>query len=164
MYINADVKFNFLTPCDGLLTFSDVTLSETALGDNEENPTSANRLFSDMISGSTLRFAFKDGIVYEICPDDDEKSYPLNFKRGVLSLIQNSMKRFDLDYNGEEEDVRGVCPTTYKMTGVKETSLLIEKTKDLDSCIERAKFNSVIQMTSSSFPTVSIGCQCGNLN
>lgn len=158
MFINADVKFNFLTPCDGLLTLSDVTLSETASGDNEESLTSANRqLFSDMISGSTLRFAFKDGIIYEICPDNDEKSYPLNFKRGVLSLIQNSMKRFDLDFTGEEEDVRGVCPTTYKVIGVKETSLLIEKTKDLDSCTERAKFNSVIQMTSSNFPTVSIG-------
>ncbi|ERL94743.1 hypothetical protein D910_12017 [Dendroctonus ponderosae] len=152
LFIDADVTFNFLTPCDGLLTLSDVTLSEIASRDNEENPTSTNsQLFSDMISESTLRFAFKDGIVYEICPDENEKTYPLNFKRGILSMIQNSMKRFDLDYSGDEEDVRGVCSTTYAVLGAKETSLLIEKTKKLDSCTDRIKINSVIQMTPSTF-------------
>ncbi|XP_066155546.1 uncharacterized protein Apoltp [Euwallacea fornicatus] len=154
LFIDADVTFNFLTPCDGLLTLSDITLSETASRDNEENPTSTNsQLFSDMISEATLRFAFKDGIVYEICPDEKEKNYPLNFKRGILSLIQNSMKRFDLDYVGEEEDVRGICKTTYKVIGAKETSLLIEKSKDLDTCLDRTKINSVIQMTSANFPS-----------
>ncbi|KAL1492708.1 hypothetical protein ABEB36_010924 [Hypothenemus hampei] len=154
LFIDADVTFNFLTPCNGLLTLSDVKLRETASRDNEENPTSTNsQLFSEMISETTLRFAFKDGIIYEICPDENEKNYPLNFKRGILSMIQNSMKRFDLDFSGYEEDVQGVCSTTYTVLGAKETSLLIKKTKDLDHCTDRIKINSIVQTTPRNFQT-----------
>lgn len=147
-----------MTPCDGLLTLSDIILSETASRDNEENPSSPNsQLFSDMISEYNLRFSFKDGIVYEICPDVDEKNWPLNFKRGILSMIHNSMKRFDLDFSGEEEDVRGVCSTSYKVIGAKESSLLIEKSKNLESCTDRIKVNSIVQFTPVSyFQSVSI--------
>ncbi|CAG9760350.1 unnamed protein product [Ceutorhynchus assimilis] len=148
LFIDADVTLNFLTPCDGLLAISDIILSETAPGDNEKIPTSTNsQLFSDMMREHTLRFAFKDGIIYEICPDDDEENWPINFKRGILSMIHNSMKRFDLDYSGEEEDVRGICSTDYKVIGAKETSLLIEKTKNLETCRERIKVNSIVQFT-----------------
>lgn len=60
-------------------------------------------------------------------------------------MLQNSMKRFDLDYTVDEEDVRGKCPTAYKVFGVKETTLLIEKTKDLQNCEGRSKIHSAIQ-------------------
>ncbi|KAF7269539.1 hypothetical protein GWI33_017432 [Rhynchophorus ferrugineus] len=148
LYIEAEVTLNFLTSCDGLLTLSDVTLREIAPRDNVDDPTSSNsQLFADMISEHSIRFAFKDGVISEICPAEEEKSWPLNFKRGILSLLQNSMKRFDLDYTGEEEDIRGTCPTSYKLIGAKETSLVIEKTKDLDQCTDRFSFQSVVQST-----------------
>ncbi|KAJ8955426.1 hypothetical protein NQ318_003524 [Aromia moschata] len=79
------------------------------------------------------------------------KELGLNFKRGILSMLHNTMKRFDLDHSGEEEDVRGTCRTDYRVVGVKETSLLIEKNKDLDSCRGRSKLHSVLQSTSVPF-------------
>ncbi|XP_030755989.1 uncharacterized protein LOC115882214 [Sitophilus oryzae] len=148
LFIDADVTLNFLTPCDGLLTLSEVALSEIGPRDNAEEPASPNsQLFADMISEHSIRFAFSDGIIYEICPPEEEKVWPLNFKRGILSMLQNKMRRFDLDYSGEEEDVRGTCPTSYKIIGAKETSLLIEKTKNLEECSDRTSFQSIIQTT-----------------
>ena len=35
-----------------------------------------------------LRFAFNDGIVTDVCPSLEEKTWALNFKRGFLSAIQ----------------------------------------------------------------------------
>lgn len=48
------------------------------------------------------RFALQNGIITEICPQEQEEDWTLNFKRGVLSLFQNSMSRFDIDFDGLE--------------------------------------------------------------
>lgn len=48
------------------------------------------------------RFSFHDGIISEICPDESEDDWVLNFKRAILSLFQNSMKRFDINFKGVE--------------------------------------------------------------
>lgn len=48
------------------------------------------------------RFAFHDGLISEICPEEAEEDWVLNFKRGILSLFQNSMKRFDINFKGVE--------------------------------------------------------------
>jgi hypothetical protein len=44
------------------------------------------------------RFSFGDGLISEICPSGNETSWVLNFKRGILSAFQNTMKRFDVDH------------------------------------------------------------------
>lgn len=48
------------------------------------------------------RFALQNGIITEICPQEQDEEWVLNFKRGVLSLFQNSMSRFDIDFDGLE--------------------------------------------------------------
>ncbi|KYB29704.1 hypothetical protein TcasGA2_TC031518 [Tribolium castaneum] len=146
LHVEGTVTLNFVTPCDGLLTLSDLKLSENPFEDGQETPPHANsQEFSDMISEHTLRFSFNDGIISEICPQDDEKNWVLNFKRGILSMFHNTMKRFDLDHSTTEEDVRGQCPTQYTVRGAKETSLILEKTKDLHGCKKRAKLHSMVQ-------------------
>ncbi|KAJ3640007.1 hypothetical protein Zmor_003331 [Zophobas morio] len=146
LHVEGTVTLNFLTPCDGLLTLSDLKLSENPSEDGQETLPHANsQEFSDMISEFSLRFAFNDGIISEICPNEEEKNWVLNFKRGILSLLHNTMKRFDLDHSTTEEDVRGQCPTLYYVQGAKETSLILHKTKDLNACENRAKLNSMVQ-------------------
>jgi hypothetical protein len=44
------------------------------------------------------RFSFSDGLIPEVCPHENETSWVLNFKRGILSALQNTMKRFDVDH------------------------------------------------------------------
>lgn len=151
IHVDATVYLDFITQCEGLLTLSDVRLSEDASGDDHKN----NQEFYDALTEFNLRFAFTDGIITEICPGDEEKSWVLNFKKGVLSMIQNSMRRFDLDYETEELDVRGLCKTSYRVRGPKGTSLLIEKEKNLMSCKGRTKLHSFVQSTPYKFKPVS---------
>lgn len=136
---------NFYTPCDGILVLSDVKLSENIPGHSQGPDHSNSEKFANAISENTIRFSFKDGIIAEICPPEEEQIWVLNFKRGILSMLHNTMKRFDLDHSGEEEDVRGKCPTNYKILGVNDTSLLIEKSKDLNACQKRTQFHSILQ-------------------
>ncbi|CAH0561935.1 unnamed protein product [Brassicogethes aeneus] len=146
LYVEGIVNLAFITPCDGILTLSDVKLSEYIPRDGHESSEHANsEHFSKEITENTLRFSFNDGIISELCPSDDEKGWVLNFKRGILSMLQNSMARFDVDHDGDEEDVRGKCFTKYAVIGAKETSLLIEKTKDLNSCQTSGKLHSAVQ-------------------
>lgn len=156
MYVEGIAFLDFLTPCDGLLTLSDLKLTENAAEDGPESPTHVHsQVFDETISEYTLRFSFNDGVISEICPQDDEKNWVLNFKRGLLSMLHNTMKRFDLDHSTTEEDVKGICPTLYTVKGAKETSLLIEKTKDLSLCQSRDKLHSMVQSVPYNFRSVS---------
>ncbi|CAG9816912.1 unnamed protein product [Phaedon cochleariae] len=146
LYIEGNVSLSFLTPCDGLLALSDFKLREKSPKHGGEDPNHADsKLFANMMTEHSLRFSFKDGIIAELCPKPTEQEWVLNFKRGILSLLQNSMNRLDLDHSAEEEDVRGVCPTDYRVIGAKETTLLIEKTKHLDRCRWKSRLQSPIK-------------------
>lgn len=60
------------------------------------------------------------------------------------------MKRFDLSHKTLETDVHGNCRTKYRLLGAEGTSLIIEKVKNIGSCINRYKHHSVLQ--SSRYP------------
>lgn len=161
LHVEALVTLDFISECDGILSLSDLKLMEKTgeinsddedYEDNNYHPNS--QYFSEEISQYPLRFSFNDGKISELCPYDEEPNWVLNFKRGVLSMLHNSMKRFDLDHTGIEEDVRGICETDYKIVGAKTTSLLIEKTKNLNNCESRSKLHSVIQSTPYQFKRV----------
>ncbi|XP_072402619.1 uncharacterized protein Apoltp isoform X1 [Diabrotica undecimpunctata] len=146
LFIEGKATLGFLTSCDGMLTLSDFKLSENVPKDGKEAIEHDNsHQFSDILSAYSLRFSFRDGVIDEVCPRDEESEWSLNFKKGILSMLQNSMKRLDLDYSLHETDVRGKCPTVYKIIGVKETVLMIEKSKDLERCDARSKLHSSIQ-------------------
>ena len=51
--------------------------------------------FASKVSQKPLRFGFDDGKISDICPSDDEEEWVLNFKRGVLSNFQNSMRALE---------------------------------------------------------------------
>lgn len=147
---------DFLTACDGLLTFQDLKLAEKPSDDLDTQTHIKSDQFGEAITEYTLRFAFNDGIISEVCPAEEEKAWVLNFKKGFLSMFHNSMKRFDLDHWTVEEDVRGRCKTAYKVIGADGTSLIIEKDKDLNSCRGRSKLDSFVQSTPYHFRPVSV--------
>lgn len=94
-------------------------------------------------------------MVTELCPTESEPNWVLNFKRGLLTLLHNSMRRFDLDHESVETDVHGTCATKYTLVGARNTSLIIEKTKDIGSCQDRYKHQSILQTTPYIFRSVS---------
>lgn len=71
-------------------------------------------------------------------------------------MLQNTMQRFDIDYNGTETDVTGTCAVAYAMHGAKGTSLQLRKTKDLSTCTNRYITNSFLQTVPYEFRQVFI--------
>lgn len=57
------------------------------------------------------------------------------------------MKRFDIDYKSWETDISGSCNVEYVVNGASGTRFLIQKRKDITSCINRYKTNSILQTT-----------------
>lgn len=106
-----------------------------------------SHVFAKDIEDMTLRFDFRDGLIQEVCPTENEQIWVANFKRGILSALQNTMSRLDLDHKASEVDVSGKCDVTYQFVGALGTSILINKTKDISSCQNRNKFKSIIQTT-----------------
>ncbi|XP_063238573.1 vitellogenin-like [Bacillus rossius redtenbacheri] len=154
LHVEAEVELKFSTPCEGTLKVGRVSLSEqsTSEGEYDDAEYSVQELaesaaFGKAIAQHDLRFGFEDGIVSELCPEDSELSWVLNFKRGILSAFHNSMKRFDIDFKGMEEDVNGQCATMYQLSGASKTSLKIQKSKDLTTCSARYKHHTVLQTT-----------------
>lgn len=156
LYIDSEVTLEFLSPCDGILNVKNLKLNnKLSKSDLENTEHEQSEIFSASISEYSLRFAFNDGFISEICPSVEEKTWVLNFKRGLLSMLHNTMKRFDLDHNAIEDDVKGQCYTEYRVVGPNGTSLIIEKIKDLTSCEHRTKLHTMVQSTAYNFRPVS---------
>ena len=69
-----------------------------------------------------LRFSFHDGEISHVCPAEDEEKWVLNFKRGVLSTIQNTMDNLERDQKTKEVCKTGVLLYLYaKKTSILET-------------------------------------------
>uniref|UniRef100_W8B060 Vitellogenin n=1 Tax=Ceratitis capitata TaxID=7213 RepID=W8B060_CERCA len=92
-----------------------------------------------------LRFAFNDGTITEICPSAKEKIWTLNFKRGILSTLQNTMLRLDVDFNTTETDIAGECKVKYSLEKVNDVFIKIRKTKNMPTCQKRYSTNSILQ-------------------
>lgn len=65
-------------------------LSEVKLHGSEQSQT-----FAAEVTKRPLRFAFNDGRVGHVCPSSEEPLWVVNFKKGILSNLQNSMPNFE---------------------------------------------------------------------
>ncbi|KZC12617.1 Vitellogenin, partial [Dufourea novaeangliae] len=143
--LDTDLIVSFTSPCEGNLKFYNASLSHDARKYNSEFPDRAGADFKSNLERYNLRFAFDDGRIDELCPSKHEPVWALNLKRGVLSMLQNNMRRFDVDHHAEELDVNGICETSYRLYEAKRTSLVVKKTKSLANCAYGSKHFSVIQ-------------------
>ena len=53
--------------------------------------------FKQALEEHPLRFSFQDGHIDSLCPSNDESSWVLNIKKGVLAMIQNTMDDLSSD-------------------------------------------------------------------
>lgn len=148
LFIDADVRLRFSTPCEGSLRLGNVSISHSRAAYQPEFPDRAGAEFKAGLERYALRFAFDDGLVRELCPAGREPVWALNLKRGLLSMLQNTMLRFDVDRRHEELDVNGICETRYRLHEARRTSLIVRKSKDLASCRNAGKHLSLIQSQS----------------
>ena len=64
-----------------------------------------SRILMPLLDLSGDRYGFHDGIVDSICPENGDPTWSVNVKRGIISALQNSMDRIDLDYNDVEVNI-----------------------------------------------------------
>ncbi|XP_011631987.1 apolipoprotein B-100-like [Pogonomyrmex barbatus] len=145
LHIDATLSVHFNSPCEGTLRILNASISHDRSTYNAEFPDHAGAEFKANLERHALRFTFDDGLIHELCPDRHEPVWALNIKRGVLSMLQNSMRRFDVDHRGDEMDIHGTCDTHYRLFEAKKTSLIVKKSKYLADCRDGPKFFSVVQ-------------------
>jgi len=132
IYMNADVVLHVVDKCRFALEVRDATLEEEGLGQSRRASSGSEELKASLMR-SPLMFTYEDGHVSRICPSTEESVSGLNLKKGIISMIQNSMDRLDTDEVIEETDVTGECRTMY--TAPKGWSnQVISKRKMLSKC------------------------------
>ncbi|XP_067678851.1 uncharacterized protein [Haliotis asinina] len=136
--IKADVTIEALTSCEMILALSGVQVlkSDPVLA-RSMTPGDNSGDFRRALEASPLRFSFQDGVVEQICPEDDDSTWALNIKRAILSAFQNSMADLERDQRVRESDVAGDCYTDYRVTQRGRTTSIIKKSKDLQGCENR---------------------------
>ncbi|XP_012534919.2 uncharacterized protein LOC105835859 [Monomorium pharaonis] len=145
LHIDATLSVHFNSPCEGTLRILNASISHDRNAYNPEFPDRAGSEFKASLERHELRFTFDDGLIHELCPDRHEPIWALNIKRGVLSMLQNSMRRFDVDHRGDEVDVHGSCDTHYRLYEARKTSLIVKKSKYLADCQNGPKYFSIVQ-------------------
>ncbi|KAK3093078.1 hypothetical protein FSP39_010780 [Pinctada imbricata] len=154
MKMSAKVKLEVLSKCDLVLQVEGVSLKER----NPSLPESfllsaANSEFKQALEEHPLRFSFQDGRIDSLCPSEGDKSWVLNIKRGILSMIQNTMDDLSADQKVKETDVAGTCDADYTVEKNGWYSVTIKKNKNLLGCTERHSVNTAIQGTPYNVPS-----------
>jgi Lipoprotein amino terminal region len=106
-----------------------------------------SEMFKKDIEDTHIWFDFRNGLIQEICHDTEEQVWVTNFKRGILSALQNTMERLDLDHKATEVDVSGKCDVSYEFIGGFKSSIKVKKIKHITTCQNRNKFKSIVQTT-----------------
>lgn len=159
IHVVASVEVQFPLKCEGLMRILSVEVrdkipdpvkeeeeAEEEYVETEEIPLHPkNDDMAEDLGRYELRFAFHDGYINELCPHDEEPVWVMNIKRGIISALQNTMPRFDIDHYTKETDVSGECDVHYETIGSKDTSLIIQKKKATETCRNRNRMHSILQ-------------------
>lgn len=164
IHVIASVEVHFPLKCEGIIRISNVEVKDKIPPPPKEESTETEEEYNynfeepeeiplhpnndDMaaeLSRYEMRFAFHDGFINELCPHDEETVWVANVKRGIISALQNTMPRFDIDHYTKETDVSGECDVHYETIGNKDTSLLVQKRKAIETCRHRNRMHSILQ-------------------
>lgn len=145
--MSAQVQLEALTPCELAIRLTDVSLEDSA--PNGENYVFVDRAmeFKRALQDKPLRFAFQNGKVESVCPEEGEETWVLNVKRGIISHIQNTMPDTGSNIRLRETDINGDCEVSYEVIKRGWGSNTVKKSADLIGCVGRQSFDTVLQGT-----------------
>uniref|UniRef100_T1J9X6 Vitellogenin domain-containing protein n=1 Tax=Strigamia maritima TaxID=126957 RepID=T1J9X6_STRMM len=137
------VHITAVSPCNMELKLHHINVVQT----NSKNAKALNPAklanFKAELEAHPTMFAFSDGTIDHVCPQSGDSAWSVNFKRGFLTVLQNSMKSLNKNEMLEEIDVSGQCLTKYSIRKRSWSSTFITKTKDLDSCVKRSEAGNI---------------------
>ncbi|KAA0189132.1 hypothetical protein HAZT_HAZT007033, partial [Hyalella azteca] len=125
---SATVALHVESPCEVVIEIKEPIVQGKPSGSLDEQ-----------LTRYPLRAVMLDGVFEEICVDQDDPKVAVNIKKGILSMLQNSLPSNSSLNDGikaSEMDVIGICPTVYnvKHDGDK---VVVKKSKDHRLCSQR---------------------------
>lgn len=148
VYLSCQVELESLGGCDYTIQIRGTSLEEQdPSSPGRRRPSPSHAELKQALELNPLKFSYEDGRVENICPSEGDSPRVLNIKKGILSVIQNSMQRLEGNEDIVEVDISGKCPTVYETLPKGWTSLTIRKTKDLSQCKDRESSITALQAT-----------------
>ncbi|XP_009980708.1 PREDICTED: vitellogenin-1-like [Tauraco erythrolophus] len=107
-----------------------------------------------------IKFEYSNGHVGNLMAPDSVSDDGLNIYRGILNVLELSIKKMQHSYSLQEAGIGGICNTTYTIQENKKANLVyVTKSKDLDSCEEKVQM-----VTGSAYTHPCQTCQQRNKN
>ncbi|NXP07345.1 VIT1 protein, partial [Thinocorus orbignyianus] len=107
-----------------------------------------------------IKFEYSNGHVGNLMAPDSVSDDGLNIYRGVLNMLELSLKKMQHSYSLQEAGIGGICNTTYAIQENKRANLVyVTKSKDLNSCEEKVEM-----ATGSAYTHPCQTCQQRNKN
>ncbi|NXQ22875.1 VIT1 protein, partial [Peucedramus taeniatus] len=107
-----------------------------------------------------IKFEYSNGHVGNIMAPDSVSDDGLNIYRGILNVLELSIKKMQNSYSLQEAGIGGICNTTYAIQENKRANIVyVSKSKDLDSCEEKVQI-----VTGSAYTHPCKTCQQRNKN
>lgn len=131
--------------CDFILKLSKVKFFES-IGSNDKYTQFPRNDLIDRLEKHPLKFEMKKGVVKKITPSVKSiQSDVLNLQRGILSTLQvRSVTEKDPEKLIVEDDISGSCETVYLKMKKDSNYDMIEKVKDLNTCVEHHHIRSTV--------------------
>ncbi|XP_062467267.1 vitellogenin-1-like [Pezoporus occidentalis] len=87
-----------------------------------------------------IKFEYSNGHVGNLKAPDSVSDDALNIYRGILNVLELSLKKMQHSYSLQEAGIGGICNTTYAIQENKRANLVyVTKSKDLNSCEEKVQ-------------------------
>ncbi|NWS74842.1 VIT1 protein, partial [Crotophaga sulcirostris] len=107
-----------------------------------------------------IKFEYSNGHVGNLMAPDSVSDDGLNIYRGILNVLELSLKKMQHSYSLQEAGIGGICNTTYAIQENKRANLVyVTKSKDLNSCEEKVQM-----VTGSAYTYPCQSCQQRNKN
>ncbi|XP_044289621.1 uncharacterized protein LOC123025172 [Varanus komodoensis] len=143
--LESTVVVEVLAKCHRVLKLQDVQIK--TIFESRERPHVENNHLRGILERHPLWFCFHNGKILKIFPQDQEPTWALNLKRGILSVFQ-TLPGAAVNSSVEEVDIMGKCPTEYQRRGA-----LLWKTKRLNLCSHR--FSGSASLRSTALPSAA---------
>ncbi|NWW24186.1 VIT1 protein, partial [Falcunculus frontatus] len=107
-----------------------------------------------------VKFEYSNGHVGNVMAPDSVSDDGLNIYRGIMNVLELSIKKMQNSYSLQEAGIGGICNTTYAIQENKRANLVyVTKSKDLNSCEEKVQI-----VTGSAYTHPCKTCQQRNKN
>merc|ERR1711881_469799 len=123
--LRANFRIDVLSPCEHVLT---VTQAYIGNGDLQQ--------WQRALTQNPLHFSYQDGTIPVLCASNNDPTWVLNIKRGILSSLQVSTTSTLAAV--QETDVTGECEVDYSVEDSTVSDVkTIPKVKDFGKCVGR---------------------------